>query len=101
MWYWYLLGYVFTGAIAIVWQVVWFIIATPKRNGYDLDHWLDHGIDLIDEVMGSQTLIQDVVGTIITAFTWPFKLVWLAREVYPEIVDRYEELLIREGEESQ
>ena len=101
MWYWYLLGYVFTGAIAIVWQVAWFIIATPKRNGYDLDHWLVHGSNLIDEVSGHQTLIQSIMRMIMTAFIWPYKLVWCTRVMYPEIINRYEELLVREEEESQ
>lgn len=99
MWYWYLLGYVFTGAIAIIGSFTWFMMATPKRNGYDLDHWIDHCCDLVDEIMGPQTRMQDVLGTIITAVAWPVKVVRLVLEVYPEVVERYEELLILEKEE--
>ena len=99
MWYWYLLRYVFAGCIAVIGSVTWFVMATPKRNGYSLDHWLDHGIDLLDEVMGPQTRMQDVLGVLSTAFIWPIKVVWLVREVYPKVVERYEELLIQEEEE--
>ena len=97
MWFWYLLGYVITGFIAIFGWVAWFLVATPVRNEYDLDHWLDHSTEalheVLDELIGPQTRMEDVIGAIITMFTWPVKLVWISREVYPRIVERYEELL--------
>ena len=99
MWYWYLLGYVFTGAIAIIGSGTWFVMSTPKRNGYEFGHWIDHVADLIDDIMGPQTRIENVLGTLESAFLWPIKVVWLVRVVYPEVVERYEELLILEKEE--
>ena len=93
MWYWYLLGYVVTGCIAIFGSAAWFIVATPVRNGYDMNHWLDHVNEVFDEVLGYQSRIDNACGVIITMFTWPAKLIWIAREVCPTIIERYEDLL--------
>ena len=92
MWYWYLVGYTLTGFIAICGSAVLFITRTPIRNGYDRLDWIERINDIFDEVKNSKIQMRGALRTVIADFVWPIKLAWIIRDIYPEIIERYEKL---------
>ena len=97
MWYWYLLGYIAVGSIAVTGLGMWFAIATPIRKGYDIMHWIDN-LEFCTELAD---IVCDVehgwIGVLWTLLLWPTKLRYIYKKYFPEIVYMYERLLYFEA----